>query len=77
MKTNSHRKIEYHLTCFIVSDSETHNTVGARHYNMTSYGLGELAGRYYRDLTPYEKNKCKKSTLVFDGEHCVSNALDF
>ena len=28
-------------------------------------------------MPPYEKDKCKKDTLVFDGDNCVSIALDF
>ena len=71
------KKIESHLTNFIVYDLETHNTDRARPYNMTFYRLGKLAGRYNRDLTPYEIENCKKDTLVFDGDNCVSNALDF
>ena len=44
---------------------------------MTFYRLSKLAGRYSRDSTPYEIDKCKKDTLVFDGEYCINNALDF
>ena len=43
---------------------------------MTFYWISKLAGRYNRDLTPYEIVKCKKDTLVFDGDICVGNALD-
>ena len=39
--------------------------------------LSKLAAIYYRELTPYEIEKCKKDTIVFDGDNCVSNALDF
>ena len=65
------------MTNFIVYDLETHNTDRARPYDMTFYRLSKLAGRYNRDLTPYENGKCEKVTLVFDGDNCVSNALDF
>ena len=44
---------------------------------MTFYRLSKLAGRYNRDLTPYEIDKSKKDKLVFDGDKCVNNALDF
>ena len=45
---------------------------------MTFYRLSELAGKYDRDnLSPYEIQKRKKSTLAFDGENCIINALDF
>ena len=38
--------------------------------------MSKLAGKNNRDLTPYEK-KCKKDTIVFVGDSCVTNALDF
>ena len=41
------------------------------------YRLSRLSGRYNRDLTLYEHDKCKNDSLVFDGDNCVSNALDF
>ena len=44
---------------------------------MTFYRISKLAGRQNRDLTPYEIEKGKKDTLVFDGDNCVGNALDF
>ena len=44
---------------------------------MTKYRLSKSAGRYDRNLTPYEIEKCKRDTLVFDGVFCVNNALDF
>ena len=58
-------------------DLQTHNTDGAKPYNMTFYHLSKIAGKYNRDLTPYEIEKFKNDTLVFDGDNCISNALDF
>ena len=46
------KKIESHLTNFIVYDLETHNTDRARPYIMTFCRLNKIAGRYNRDLTP-------------------------
>ena len=54
-----------------------HNTDKARPYIMTLYRLSKLAGKYKLDLTSHEIEKCKKDTLVFDGDNCVGNALDF
>ena len=70
-------KIESHLTNFIVYDVETHNTDRTRPYNMTFYRLSKLTGSYNRDLTPHEYEKCKKDTLVFIGDDCITKALDF
>ena len=71
------RKFESHPTNFIVYDLETHNTDRARPYCCSFYRLSKLAGRYNRDLSQYELENCKKDTLVFDGDNCISNALDF
>ena len=39
--------------------------------------LTKMAGRYIRDLTPYEIEKYMNDTLVFDGDNCISNAFYF
>ena len=71
------KKIESHLTNFIAYDLETHNTDRARPYVFCFYRLSKLAGRYNRDLTPSELEKCRKDTIAFDGDNCVEKALDF
>ena len=71
------KKIESHLSSFIVYDLETHNTDGARPYVFCFYRLSKLAGRYNRDSTKDEIDKCKKDTIAFDGDNCVEKALDF
>ena len=71
------KKIESLLTNFIVYDLETHNTDRARPYVYRFYRLGKLAGRYNRNLSHDERQKCKKETIAFDGDECVSKALDF
>ena len=43
------KKIEFHLTIFIVYDLETHNTDRARSYKLIFYRLSKVAGRYERD----------------------------
>ena len=71
------KKIESHLTNFIVYDLETHNTDRAKPYNMTFYRLSKIAGRYERDSTPEELEKSKKDTIAFMGDDCINNALDY
>ena len=53
------------------------NTDRARPFVFCFYRLSKLAGRYNRDLTHDERQKCKKDTFALDGGDCVSNALDF
>ena len=71
------KKIDSHLTNFIVYDLETHNTDRARPYNMTFFRLSKIAGRYERDPTPEELQKSLKDTIAFAGDNCINNALDF
>ena len=71
------KKIETHLTNFIVCDLETHNTDRARPYNMTFYRLSKLAGRNDRNPTKEELQKSINDTLPFVGDSCINNALDF
>ena len=39
--------------------------------------MSKFAGRYNRDLTPSEIEKCRKETIAFDGDKCVEKALKF
>ena len=83
-KVNSHfkydfipQKTESHLTNFFLYDLETHTTDRLRPYRISFYRSSKLAGRCNRVLTPYEIDKCKKDTLVFVGDDCITKALDF
>ena len=71
------KKIESHLTNFIVYDLETHNTDRARPNCISFYRLCKTAGRYNRELTRDEIDRCKKETIAFMGDDCIGNALDF
>ena len=71
------KKIDSHLTNFIVYDLETYNTDRARPYNMTFYRLSKIAGRYYRDPTSEELQKSINDTIAFAGDNCIDNALDY
>ena len=71
------KKINSHLTNFIVYDLETHNTDRARPYNMTFYRLSKIAGRYQRDPTSEELQKSIIDTIAFSGDDCINNALDY
>ena len=71
------KKIESHLTNFIVYDLETYNSDRAEPYNMTFYRLSKIAGRYKRDPTPEELQKSINDTIAFSGDDCINNALDY
>ena len=63
------KKIESHLTNFITYDLETHNTDRGRPYVFCFYRLSKLAGKYSRDLTPCELEKCIKDFVAFYGDN--------
>ena len=65
------------MTNLITYDLETHITDRTRPYVFCFDRFRKLVGKYNRNLTPYELNKCKKGTIAFDGDNCVSNASDF
>ena len=71
------KKTDSHLNNFFVYDLETHNTDRVRPYCISFYRLNKVSSRYNRDLTRDEIDKCKEGTLVFDGDNCISIALDF
>ena len=71
------KKIESHLSNFIVYDLETYSTDRARPYNITFYRLSKIAGRYDRDPTQEELQKSIKDTLSFVGDNCIGIAIDF
>ena len=83
-KVNSHfkyefipKKIESHLTNFIVYEIETHTTDRAPPCKMTFYRLSKISGRYGRDPTPEEVTKSINDTISFAGDNCIEKSLNF
>ena len=58
----------------IIYDLEKHNTDRGRPYVFCFYRLSKLAWRY---SPQYKIKKCKTDNIAFDGDDCVTNALDF
>ena len=71
------KKIDSHLTNFIVYDLETLNTDRAKPYNMTFYRLSKIAGRYNRDPSKEELQKSIDDSIAFMGDDCINKALDY
>ena len=71
------KKVQSHLTNFIVYYLETHNTDRATPYVFCFHRLSKLAGKNNRVVTHDERKKCKKDTIASDGDSCVEKALDF
>ena len=71
------KKIDSHLSNFIVYDLETQNTDKARPSNMTFHRISKIAGRYDREPTQEELKKSIDEARAFAGDNCNNNALDF
>ena len=71
------KKIESHLSNFIVCHIETHNTDRTRPYCISFYRLSKISGRYDRDPTQDELQKPLEDTIAFAGDNCINIALDF
>ena len=71
------KKIDSNLSNFIVYDLETHSTDRARPYCISFYRLSKVLGRYARNHIREELDEGKKDTIVFGGDNCVGNDLDF
>ena len=39
--------------------------------------LTKVAAKFDRDITRDEKDRCIKDTLVFVGDNCISNSLEY
>ena len=65
------KKFPSQLTNMIVYDLETFNTDKAVRYASCIYGLSKISGKYNRDITQGEYEKCRRDCIVFKGT--VSN----
>ena len=69
-------KMETGLTNFFVYDLGTQNSDKARPYCISFSRLNKLSGKKC-DLTPYEIEKCREDTIVFDEVNCINKTLDY
>ena len=61
----------------IVYGIETFNTDTAVPYANCIYRLGKLSGKYNRDITQREYEKCRKNCIVFKGTNSINEMLDY
>ena len=61
----------------IVHDIETFNTDKAVPYAKCIHGLSKISGKYYRDISEKECEKCKKDRIVFNGLDKKNEMLDY
>ena len=60
----------------ILYDLETLNTDKANLYCVIVYKFLKISGKYHKDKTPFQYQKCLEVCIVFTGVNCVSECLD-
>ena len=61
----------------IVYHTENFNTDRAVPYANCIYRLSKLSGKYNRDITQGEYEKCRKDCIVFKGLDNINEMLDY
>ena len=61
----------------VVYDIETFNIDRADPYANCIYRLSKISGKYNRDITQREYEKCRKDCIVFKGTDSIKQMLDY
>ena len=72
----SPKNVESPLTNIVVYDLETFNKIRAVPYCSCIYKLSKISGKYHRDISEQEYQKCLKHCVVFEGTDCINEMLD-
>ena len=71
------KKVQSQLTNMIVYDIEAFNTIKCVPCANCIYGLSKISGKYYRDLSEKEYQKCLNDCIVFKGLDNINKMLDY
>ena len=71
-----HKKVKSPLTNIAVYDLETFNKIRAAPYCSCIYKLSKISGKYHRDISEQEYQKCLNDCIVFKGTDCIIEMLD-
>ena len=71
------KKVQSQLTNLIVYDIETFNTTKCVPYTNCIYRLSKISGKYYRDISEKEYQKCLNDCIVFNGLDNINKMLDY
>ena len=69
------KKVKSPLTNIVVYDLETFNKIRAVPYCSCIYKLSKLSGKYHRDISEQEYQKCLNDCVVFKGTDCINEML--
>ena len=70
------RKVNSPLTNIVVYDLETFNKNRAVPYCSCIYKLSKVSGKYHRDISEQEYQKCLNDCVVIKGTDCINEMLD-
>ena len=70
------KKVKSPLTNIVIYDLETFNKIRAVPYCSCIYKLSKLSGKYHRDISEQEYQKCLNDCVVFKGTDCINEMLD-
>ena len=70
-------KVQSQLTNMIVYDIETFSTIKCVPYANCIYRLSKISGKYYRDISDKEYQKCLNDCIVFKGLDNINKMLDY
>ena len=62
-----HKKVQSQLTNMVVYDIETFSTIKCVPYANCIYRLSKIPGKYYRDISEKEYQKCLNDCIVLKG----------
>ena len=71
------KKFQSQLTNMVVYDLETFNINEAVAYVSCIYRLSKISGKYNRDITQRECEKCRKDYIDFKGTYSINEMLDY
>ena len=71
------KKVQSQLTNMIVFDKETFSTIKCVPYANYIYRLSKISGKYYRDISEKEYQKCLNDCIVFKGLDNINKMLDY
>ena len=71
------KKVKSALTNIVVYDLQTFNKKRAVPYCSCIYKLSKISGKYHRDISEQEYQKCLNHCVVFKGTDCINEMLDY
>ena len=70
------KKVQSSLTNVVEYDLETFNKIRAVLSGSCFYTLSKISGKYHRDISEKEYQKCVNDCVVFEGTDCINEVLD-